>query len=874
MALAASGALAQETFVNFESGPVRPLALSPDGTYLYAANTPDNRLEIFRVEQGNLVSSGEVLVGLEPVAVAAGPDQRVYVVNHLSDSVSVVDVSRPERPFVAATLWVGDEPRDIALAGTGLEKILVTCARRGQNRPGDPQFTTPGVGRADVWVFDRLDPGQPARIVTLFGDTPRGLAVAPDGRTAYVGIFHSGNQTTVLSELAVSSGPAVNLLIGDGFTGMGLPEPRLNVQGVPAPETGLIVQYDGSRWRDSEGRDWTTRVRFNLPDQDIFVLDVEQDPPQVLGTLQGVGTILFNLAVHPSDGRLAVSNLESDNHVRFEPELRGRSVQNRVTFLDGESVRPVHLNAHIDFQSPFATPEQRAQSLALPLQLEFSQDGRRLYLVAFGSRRLAVLDASGQVLERIEVGGGPAGLALDETRRQAFVLNRFDLTISLVDLDLGREVRRFPLRFNPEPALVREGRPVLYDASNSAYGDQACASCHLFADLDSLAWDLGDPDGLVDENPLEQVPSQDSGLRDFHPMKGPMTTQSLRGMRGAGAMHWRGDRNGGRTAPFDDGAAFLQFRPAFEGLLGMQSPLPPEEMEKFRDFILTVAYPPNPIGNLDGSLTPEQQAGKEILESSGARLGIGGDGDPCTSCHTLPLGTAGLGSFEGLSQDMKVPHLRNLYQKIGMFGTAVPRVERNTGLLPIFQATPTPHQGNQIRGFGFLHDGSIPSLFDFFRFLVFTFLDQPGRSGNQKVRELEAFLLTFPTGLAPAVGQQVTLDGHSGSAELARLELLRDRAASGEGELVLSGLWRGSIHGFLYLEGSGDQARYQRDNRESVVTWAEILLRFNAGEAVLTATLVPPGSGARIGLDRDEDGIYNADERRLSAPVRQWRVRN
>ena len=36
---------------------------------------------------------------------------------------------------------------------------------------------------------------------------------------------------------------------------------------------------------------------------------------------------------------------------------------------------------------------------------------------------------------------------------------------------------------------------------------------------------------------------------EFHPLKGPMTTQSLRGMVGAGAMHWCGDRNGGFDAP-------------------------------------------------------------------------------------------------------------------------------------------------------------------------------------------------------------------------------------------------------------------------------------------------------------------------------------
>ena len=55
----------------FESGPVRPLALSADGTRLYAVNTPDQRLEIFDVVPAGLRLAGSVPVGLEPVAVAA-----------------------------------------------------------------------------------------------------------------------------------------------------------------------------------------------------------------------------------------------------------------------------------------------------------------------------------------------------------------------------------------------------------------------------------------------------------------------------------------------------------------------------------------------------------------------------------------------------------------------------------------------------------------------------------------------------------------------------------------------------------------------------------------------------------------------------------
>ena len=60
-------ASAQEDFVTFETGQVRPLALSPDGTRLFAANTPDNRLEIFDVAAESITRVGSVPVGLEPI---------------------------------------------------------------------------------------------------------------------------------------------------------------------------------------------------------------------------------------------------------------------------------------------------------------------------------------------------------------------------------------------------------------------------------------------------------------------------------------------------------------------------------------------------------------------------------------------------------------------------------------------------------------------------------------------------------------------------------------------------------------------------------------------------------------------------------------
>ena len=71
---------------------VRPGAASrvlPDRSMLFAVNTPDNRLEVWVTPSG-LAHRGSIPVGLEPVAVAARNDCEVWVVNHLSDSVSVV----------------------------------------------------------------------------------------------------------------------------------------------------------------------------------------------------------------------------------------------------------------------------------------------------------------------------------------------------------------------------------------------------------------------------------------------------------------------------------------------------------------------------------------------------------------------------------------------------------------------------------------------------------------------------------------------------------------------------------------------------------------------------------------------------------------
>ena len=357
------------SFTAFESGPVRPLAQSPDGSRLFACNTPDDRLEIFDIDSGGaLTHVGSVPVGLEPVAVAARNNSEVWVVNHLSDSVSVVDVaSNP--PRVVRTLLVGDEPRDIVFAGPGENRAFITTAHRGQNSPIAPQLTTAGIGRADVWVFDATNlgtslGGTPVTIVQLFGDTPRALAVSPDGGTVYAAVFHSGNQTTTVSEGAVCDTSQSNLdndivQSGCSISGVsmpgGLPLPHHNVEDEVRPEVGLIVKWNGSQWADELGRNWNNAVRFSLPDKDVFAINANANPPVETSFYTGVGTILFNMVTNPVSGVVYVSNGEAINEVRFEgpgilsTTVQGHLAEYRITVLDGPNVLPRHLNKHINY---------------------------------------------------------------------------------------------------------------------------------------------------------------------------------------------------------------------------------------------------------------------------------------------------------------------------------------------------------------------------------------------------------------------------------------------------------------------------------------------------------------------------------------------
>jgi YVTN family beta-propeller protein len=812
-------------FVNHEAAHVHPLALSAGGTELYAVDTPEARLSVFSVAgDGSLAFAGAVPVGLDPVSLAVRPGtSQVWVANHLSDSVTIVDAATRA---VVDTLAVGDEPTDVAFASG---KAFVALA-----------------GNEDrVRVYNAATRALTTTI-DVAGDDPRALAVNAAGTQVYAIVLRSGNRTTVVPEPLVTS-----------HGGPPAPNPPRNPALATAPKVGLIVQFNpaNSRWEDETGGNWTTSVAYTLPDDDVFVIGASAATPTVTGTVKRVGTTLFDLAVHPVTGQLWVSNTDARNVVRFEPKLRGHLVETRVSRVTPASgtVSHVDLDSHINYAVTPGPPSETALSLALPGNGVFRSDGALYYLAAFGSAKVAVLDGtSGAVTARIAVGGGPSGVALNELAGRLYVMNRFDHTISIVDTAAEAAIGTVGVAgagaFDPSPDVIKAGRPFLYDAaSTSGHGDVACATCHPFADLDMLAWNLGNPPGVLvpyASAPWAVFDPIAASTPGFDPMKGPMTTQTLRGLDGLEPFHWRGDRQN-----------FQHFNQAFVSLLGRGAELTSAEMDAYADFIMTVRFPPNPFRNLDdtlpASLTVPSKAGGGATTTGNPAAGantfsnVSTDGPfTCALCHALPTGTTthliGLLGFE--DQDLKIPHLRNMYEKVG-FATI---------RLGIQSANPAnAGLAAQKSGFGFVHDGT-QSLVEFLAVPQFTLNDT-------QERDLFAFMIAFPTETVPAVGRQVAVTAANKNAggTISTIATLLAQANASRCDVIAKGTLGGTAKGWVW---DRTVAAFVPDSLLEQPIGESALRASVAGGDVVIYTGVPLGSGMRLGIDQDRDGWLDRTE--------------
>ena len=874
----------QAGFVHWESPHVHPLERTADGARLLAVNTPDARLEVFQLGAGAPQRVDSIPVGLEPVSVRARTATEAWVVNHVSDSISIVDLASGH---VVATLATDDEPCDVVFASSPtppLQRAFVSCSQP-----------------STLLVFDVDDLSTPPVRLALAGEEPRALAYDAARGEVVVAFAESGNGTTILAG-KLSTGrvypPKATLNPLGPYGGVTPPpnagtafDPPVNPANGTAPLTGLIVRRNAlGEWRDVNNADWTAFVSgpgavfsgrkpgWTLLDHDLAFVDAETLDVRYEGELMN---LVLALAVNPASGEVTALGTDATNEVRFEPNLAGTFLRVRLARVEpapGGAKVLIDLNPQLDYTSATVPAATRALGLGDPRAVVWHSSGSFGFVAGMGSGNVLAVDANGARLgPPLALGGGPTGLALDEPRGQLYVLDKFGASISVVDTASASELWRVRF-FDPSPTGVKRGRRHLYDThATSGTGIVSCASCHVDARTDRLAWDLGDPSAT--EQPIgEQVVQNGGTALPFHPLKGPLLTQTLQDIVGKEPFHWRGDRDG-----------LEAFNPAFESLLGDDEQLDAQEMQELEDFLATLWLPPNPFRPLDNSLptslalpghfsTGELAPVGQPLPPGNAATGKALFRPPflrdfegaCSSCHALPA-SLGSGVYEngsGFSQPplgpngerhhaliqfqgevFKVPQLRTLHERTG------------------FDAT----QLENVAGFGYVHNGSVDSLARFVSDPAF------GLTSLQEVSDMVAFLLCLSGELEPpgppttvpyeppspptksvhaAVGAQRTLASPTPTpAELARLGELVALVEDGAIGLVAHGRKDGLARGFAWIGPD----LWQSDRLIETYTLAQ-LLALAGGGSELTFTAVPRRSELRLGLDRDLDGVYDRDE--------------
>jgi len=965
------------TFVNFETAHVHPLDINPSGNLLAAVNTPDARVELFTINgDGSITHLKAVPVGIDPVTARFRTDSELWVVNHISDSVSVVDTVSGN---VTRTIDTDDEPADVVFftdAGNSDNLAAVSCSR----------VDLVQIFNADTGVLvDELD---------ILGEDPRALAT--DGTNVYGAVFNSGNSTTIIGHVETD---AALIDPANPYGGLGVASPLqpfnngipgtawvtpagsktpadLTSEGKPQPiKVGIIVRKDfddGNKWKDDNGADWTPWVSgaqasksarqpgWDMIDNDIFGFTTASGASALNAGFGSSGYVInrmnicMAIGLNPVSGDVVMVGTDATNEIRFEPNIEGTFTRVRVAIADesdGSEIALVDMNEeHLDtaqsgpgtaYEDGQVPQADRDKSIGDPRGIAFHPADGRIYVTGMGSNNVIALDKdTGQRLGgtgyTIEVPTGPTGAKHHASLNRLYILSKFDASVSVIDTTaVGSEtVLQTEEFFDPTPTWVNEGRVHFYGThENSGLGQIACASCHIDGAMDRLAWDLGNPFGeMKNTNMIADLSAPAAGehnlsfggpFDNFHFMKGPMTTQTLQDIIGKEPHHWRGDRDG-----------IEEFAEAFAGLQGRDAPLNASDMQEFENFLATISFGPNDFRAIDNSLPGGPKlvgsgtnpllplphhftSGRFAPEGSplpdgnawrGFQLYVDGDPDfvdsrpeldgpfQCVTCHALPMGAGSLDFFDGsnfvdiapgpngerhqaiVSVDgtgeraFKIPPTRNQMDKVGLFMSPNPADGGN------------PHLSRA--GFGVLHDGSVAGLDAFLASDVFDM------QSDQDVADMVAFVLSMngsdfedlmalpggPTGLpagipgvrAPgpdggealtshaATGKKRTIDSPSPpSADLDFINLLITMADNGDIDLIVKGNIGGEPRGATY-DRIADM--FQSDTDGEAPSDLNSLLALAGPGSELTFMATPPGTGIRLGVDREEDGLLDFDE--------------
>jgi len=627
-----------------------------------------------------------------------------------------------------------------------------------------------------------------------------------------------------------------------------------------------------------------------LPDEDLFRITPWRDATNI-GSVTPVakrtGTILFAHGINPSTGKFWQLNTDANNKdplLQGEPDVRGKFSSNRLTIVPtpfAMSATPGVPNANTAYVSLDPTAVPADKTLGQPFALAFNSFGQG-FVTGLLTDNVAVFDPNGTMLLEWNLPNGtndraiPRGILVkngtSSTNGDVLVYCWGQNVVREYHYDLGTLsaslTRTYALSFDPTPDLVKQGRAIFFDGSNSLDHNVSCATCHVEGGSDFLIWNLSN---LPKSSGTDNVPLDD---------KGGMFTQTLVGLSRVAPFHWRGER---RLVDFNTFA--------FPGLLGGTSlsvaadeNQPPQDFEKFQAYLMSLTNPANPNENrtrvvddaidafmpafeLDGHAVPDGHAtyGQTIFRDIPIFRNTGNnpEGMRCSDCHAQPVGTTNDITREAVEQErprrshLKVAPFHEVWRKRQSSVDVVFVDGPDLDLLP--DVVPMA-----LLGPGLGHTGFAKDLFQFIDPITGTLTGDA--EDHQNGADVTSFVHQIDQGLAPAVHFAFLLNQSTASVSTNEIRnFLQVQAGDGGcgiavfGRAVPSG-GGASVHVRWRYDPVLDRYVSDKPTQFPNRTFTQFKTAATAGTESNLFIGLPSGMSERFATDYDQDGLANQQD--------------
>jgi YVTN family beta-propeller protein len=462
------------------------------------------------------------------------------------------------------------------------------------------------------------------------GSKPKGLAISPDGKTLYV----SNEWSDTVSEIDVATF-TVKRTLKTGWGPVGMVTDRtgktLYVANSIGDSVSLIDLASGTEIKRFVTHRYPEQVLLSRDGRRVYVSNIlphlgPYDRPPV-SELLSIDTakqvvaerILIPGAIelrHIAEAPPSVPSLGTNPRLRsgdlLVPLMRPRNLGPLIQVPQGWMMTHGMAVIHPDLHSPLGQAQSQVTQVVLDdidyyyatnSGVAFSPNGRLALVTSADADTLSVLDTVrlgerlGQMpaeelanrldsavtftVKRLPTGHNPTSVIVSPDSRWAYISDRLDDSVMVVDLARSSGITTIDLGGSQEITLLRRGEQMFHNASICFQGQFACATCHPNSHLDGLAWNIETPQLGRDR----------------------VANRTLRGIRETAPYKWNGHNPDLAT----------QCGPRIAKYFFRSEGFDTQQLEALITYLNNIPLAPNRHLAADGQLTEAQERGKAIF---------------------------------------------------------------------------------------------------------------------------------------------------------------------------------------------------------------------------------------------------------------------